>query len=268
MPEGKAGVFSTQYTAPRAGQPLPGAVQRGAVRRLVRQGPAKRGVESKCRRRWIRSAGLDRRQARSAGSERRAPGRASRARRRVAPWARRAARGCRVSSPPPLLPTRGYVLYLTYKTVLEGGDTTDVYKASQPARALPSPWGGLETGARASGQASSWWTAPNRPANPKRTPPGQVVEFPLKVSQTAAIMEVVHSMVGLVRSPVGITGEKGAGAPPAQPTAARGVCPSAPRKPSAAVSRPLAGIPGAGRPSPGRGNCWEETLNAAAVLCH
>lgn len=54
----------------------------------------------------------------------------------------------------------GYVLYLTYKTVLEGGDTTDVYK---------------------------------------------VVEFPLKVSQTAAIMEVVHSMVGLVRSPVGIT---------------------------------------------------------------
>lgn len=54
----------------------------------------------------------------------------------------------------------GYVLYLTYKTVLEGGGTEEVYKA---------------------------------------------VEFPLKVSQTAAIMEVVHSMVGLVRSPVGIT---------------------------------------------------------------
>lgn len=36
----------------------------------------------------------------------------------------------------------------------------------------------------------------------------QAVDFPLKVSQTAAIMEVVHSMVGLVRSPVGITGKQ------------------------------------------------------------
>lgn len=54
----------------------------------------------------------------------------------------------------------GYVLYLTYKTVLEGGNTQDVWQA---------------------------------------------VELPLKVSQTAAIMEVVHSAVGLVRSPVGIT---------------------------------------------------------------
>ncbi|KIY95821.1 protein tyrosine phosphatase-like (proline instead of catalytic arginine), member b [Monoraphidium neglectum] len=51
---------------------------------------------------------------------------------------------------------RGYVLYLTYKTVLEGGGTHEVYKA---------------------------------------------VELPLKVSQTAAILEVVHSLVGLVRSP-------------------------------------------------------------------
>jgi hypothetical protein len=41
----------------------------------------------------------------------------------------------------------------------------------------------------------------------------QVVELPLKVSQTAAILEVVHSAVGLVRSPVGITGEgRGLGA--------------------------------------------------------
>ncbi|EFJ42903.1 hypothetical protein VOLCADRAFT_83422 [Volvox carteri f. nagariensis] len=34
----------------------------------------------------------------------------------------------------------------------------------------------------------------------------KVVETPLKVSQTAAVMEVVHSAVGLVRSPVAITG--------------------------------------------------------------
>ncbi|KXZ56690.1 hypothetical protein GPECTOR_1g621 [Gonium pectorale] len=34
----------------------------------------------------------------------------------------------------------------------------------------------------------------------------KVVELPLKVSQTAAILEVVHSAVGLVRSPVMITG--------------------------------------------------------------
>ncbi|KAI8475074.1 MAG: tyrosine phosphatase-like protein [Monoraphidium minutum] len=54
----------------------------------------------------------------------------------------------------------GYVLYLTYKTVLEGGGTQDVWQA---------------------------------------------VELPLKVSQTAALLEVVHAAVGLVRSPVGIT---------------------------------------------------------------
>jgi len=42
------------------------------------------------------------------------------------------------------------------------------------------------------------------------TPQPQAVEFPLKVSQTAAILEVVHSAVGLVRSPVGITGERAA----------------------------------------------------------
>ncbi|GLC35795.1 hypothetical protein PLESTB_000495100 [Pleodorina starrii] len=34
----------------------------------------------------------------------------------------------------------------------------------------------------------------------------KVVELPLKVSQTAAIMEVIHSAIGLVRSPVAITG--------------------------------------------------------------
>ena len=34
----------------------------------------------------------------------------------------------------------------------------------------------------------------------------QAVEVPLKVVQTAAIMEVLHSAVGLVRSPVMITG--------------------------------------------------------------
>ncbi|PNW85014.1 hypothetical protein CHLRE_03g167924v5 [Chlamydomonas reinhardtii] len=33
----------------------------------------------------------------------------------------------------------------------------------------------------------------------------QVVELPLKVSQTAALLEVVHSAIGLVRSPVMIT---------------------------------------------------------------
>lgn len=34
----------------------------------------------------------------------------------------------------------------------------------------------------------------------------QAVELPLKVAQTAAVMEIVHSAVGLVRSPVAITG--------------------------------------------------------------
>lgn len=34
----------------------------------------------------------------------------------------------------------------------------------------------------------------------------QAVELPLKISQTAAVMEIVHSIIGLVRSPVMITG--------------------------------------------------------------
>ncbi|KAG2499318.1 hypothetical protein HYH03_002896 [Edaphochlamys debaryana] len=34
----------------------------------------------------------------------------------------------------------------------------------------------------------------------------QVVELPLKVSQSAAVMEIVHSALGVVRSPVMITG--------------------------------------------------------------
>ena len=34
----------------------------------------------------------------------------------------------------------------------------------------------------------------------------QAVELPLKAAQTAALLEVVHSAVGLVRSPVAITG--------------------------------------------------------------
>lgn len=55
----------------------------------------------------------------------------------------------------------GFVLFLTYKTVLlEKGGSEDVWK---------------------------------------------VVELPLKISQTAAVMEVVHSAIGLVRSPLGIT---------------------------------------------------------------
>jgi hypothetical protein len=54
----------------------------------------------------------------------------------------------------------GYVLFLTWKTVLAGGDTEDVWKA---------------------------------------------VELPLKISQTAAIMEVVHAAARIVKSPVGIT---------------------------------------------------------------
>jgi hypothetical protein len=35
----------------------------------------------------------------------------------------------------------------------------------------------------------------------------QEAELPLKVVQTAAVLEVLHSAVGLVRSPVAITGE-------------------------------------------------------------
>ena len=34
----------------------------------------------------------------------------------------------------------------------------------------------------------------------------QAVELPLKISQTAAIMEVVHAAARIVKSPVGITG--------------------------------------------------------------
>jgi hypothetical protein len=33
----------------------------------------------------------------------------------------------------------------------------------------------------------------------------QAVEIPLKISQTAAIMEVIHAATGIVKSPVGIT---------------------------------------------------------------
>lgn len=39
----------------------------------------------------------------------------------------------------------------------------------------------------------------------------QAVELPLKAAQTAAVLEVVHSAVGLVRSPVFITGTQVAG---------------------------------------------------------
>ena len=34
----------------------------------------------------------------------------------------------------------------------------------------------------------------------------QEVEVPLKWAQTAAVLEVVHSALGIVRSPVAITG--------------------------------------------------------------
>jgi very-long-chain (3R)-3-hydroxyacyl-CoA dehydratase len=34
----------------------------------------------------------------------------------------------------------------------------------------------------------------------------KAVELPLKITQTAAVMEVVHCAVGLVRSPLFITG--------------------------------------------------------------
>lgn len=55
----------------------------------------------------------------------------------------------------------GYVLFLTYKTVLqEGGWTQEVFEA---------------------------------------------VDIPLKISQSAALLEVVHSAIGLVKSPVAIT---------------------------------------------------------------
>ncbi len=35
----------------------------------------------------------------------------------------------------------------------------------------------------------------------------QAIELPLMVAQTSAIMEVLHSLLGLVRSPVMVTGE-------------------------------------------------------------
>lgn len=35
----------------------------------------------------------------------------------------------------------------------------------------------------------------------------QAVEVPLEVAQTAAVLEIVHSALGLVRSPLMITGE-------------------------------------------------------------
>jgi hypothetical protein len=39
----------------------------------------------------------------------------------------------------------------------------------------------------------------------------QAVEVPLKLAQTAAVMEIVHSALGVVRSPVMITGGGGVG---------------------------------------------------------
>ena len=44
--------------------------------------------------------------------------------------------------------------------------------------------------------------------------PAQAVEIPLKLSQTAAVLEVVHSAAGLVRSPVAITGDRSPGRTP------------------------------------------------------
>jgi hypothetical protein len=35
----------------------------------------------------------------------------------------------------------------------------------------------------------------------------RAAEFPLKIAQSAAVMEVVHAATGIVRSPVGVTGE-------------------------------------------------------------
>jgi len=34
----------------------------------------------------------------------------------------------------------------------------------------------------------------------------RAAELPLKVAQSAAVLEVVHAAVGIVRSPVGVTG--------------------------------------------------------------
>jgi hypothetical protein len=33
-------------------------------------------------------------------------------------------------------------------------------------------------------------------------------ELPLKIAQSAAVMEVVHAATGIVRSPVGVTGKE------------------------------------------------------------
>jgi hypothetical protein len=119
-------------------------------------------------------------------------------------------------------PRRGYVLYLTYKTVLEGGSTADVYKVGGRAGVCAVVF---EVPMLAAGQNFTAWIhgsnssmrapcmQPTLTTHAMRPPchatpcHAQAVEFPLKVSQTAAIMEVVHSLVGLVRSPVGITGE-------------------------------------------------------------
>ncbi len=84
---------------------------------------------------------------------------------------------------------RGYVLYLTVKvSFLEGRSSTDVYQV----RDVPVPWSHAYLGVLLS---TSEWHAPS-----------QVAEVPLKAAQTAAVLEVVHSAAGLVKSPVAITG--------------------------------------------------------------
>lgn len=62
---------------------------------------------------------------------------------------------------PPLTapPPRGYVLYLTYRTVLEGGDTADVWKVRQEGISSPTASSAACASSNSMDAAQLWWHA-------------------------------------------------------------------------------------------------------------
>lgn len=128
---------------------------------------------------------------------------------------------------------RGYVLFLTYKTTQAGGGLQDVWQVQFGVRhlcpvhgcsrallaacrvlaCLPrgqpqhADGGGVAAGLAGMAQRGRGCSsARDLSAYAASRAAAQAVELPLKAAQTAAILEVLHSAAGLVRSPVMITG--------------------------------------------------------------